>query len=266
MIDLKIVTYNLRTLYDTYDGVNAFIHRAGMILDKISEEQPHVICFQEMGEQIRPFLKKYLVDYDIVGHGRRADFSGEGLGIAYRKDCMELFGLEQFWLSPTPQVPGSRYAIQSQYPRICIYAVLKHKDMKIPIRLYDVHLDHESDEARILGIRQILEHVTKENQIMAYPTFIMGDFNARPDSKTIAYCNDHRTYPVVDLTVDIGATYHDFGGTGKTVYSRGWKIDYIYTDPETAQKTKKVYKWEDNKNGIYLSDHYPVCCKVRFED
>lgn len=265
MENLKIVTYNLRTVYDTFDGVNSFIHRAGLILDKINEEKPHVICFQEVGAKIRAFLQKYLVDYHMVGHGRLSDFSSEGLGVAYRKDSVELFGLEQFWLSPTPQVPGTRFEIQSQYPRTCINAVVKHKNMKTPIRLYDVHLDHESDEARILGIQQIVEKMQKDNEIMKYPSFLLGDFNAQPDSQTIKFCNEYKPYPLVDLTKDFTETFHDFGGTGNTADARGYKIDYIFTDPTTATKLTSVYKWEDNKNGIYLSDHYPLCCEFNLD-
>ena len=264
MVNLKIVTFNLRTLYDG-DGVNSFIHRVGIILDKINEEKPDVICFQEVGEKIRPFLEKYLVDYNLVGHGRLADFSSEGLGIAYRKDTMDLFGLEQFWLSPTPQVPGTRYEIQSIYPRTCVYAVVKHKNMKAPIRLYDVHLDHESDDARILGIKQLVNKMKKDNEVIKYPSFLLGDFNAQQDSETIRFCNEYKEYPLVDLTKDVGSTFHDFGGTGDTEEARGWKIDYIYTDSETAGKITKVYKWEDNKNGIYLSDHYQICCELEME-
>ena len=171
MKNLKIATFNLRTLYDNYDGVNSFIHRAGLILDKINEEKPHVICFQEVGERIRSFLEKYLVDYNLVGHGRLSDFSSEGLGTAYRKDSMELFGLEQFWLSPTPLIPGTRYEIQSEYPRTCICTTLKHKNKKTPIRLYNVHLDHKSDEARILGIKQIVEKVKNDNEVVQYPSY-----------------------------------------------------------------------------------------------
>ena len=262
MESLKVVTFNLRTLYDSpHDGINAFIHRAGLILETIDAEKPHVICFQEMGAQIRPFLKKYLVDYHIVGHGRLADYSGEGLGVAYRKDSMDLFELEQFWLSPTPQIPGSRFENQSECPRICIYATLKHKDMKTPIRFYNVHLDHQSDEARVFGIQQVLAKMKQDNSVLPYPTMVMGDFNALPDSQTIAFCKEGKIFPLVDITQEIGATFHDFGGTGKSPLARGTKIDYIFTDPETAKTAKRTYKWEHTKNGIYLSDHYPVCAE-----
>lgn len=262
---LKIVTFNLRTLYSTYDGVNAFIHRVGLIFDKIKEEAPHVICFQEVGVEIRKFLNNYLVDYYMVGHGRLADYSSEGLGIAFRKDSMELMGLEQFWLSPTPEIPGSRYEIQSEYPRTCIYATIKHKDMKTPVRFYDVHLDHEGDPARVLGIKQIFEKVKKDNSVLKLPTFIMGDFNAKPDSETIQFCDQYEEYPMKDITKDCGTTFHDFGGTGHTKNARGWKIDYIYVDNDTSNKIESVTKWEDNKNGIYLSDHYPIACEVTLD-
>ncbi|MGN1059111.1 MAG: endonuclease/exonuclease/phosphatase family protein [Clostridia bacterium] len=265
MTNLKLVTYNMRCPYDTYDGVNAFIHRAGMMLDKIRAEQPHVICFQEVSDAIREFLRTYLVGYDLAGHGRLADYRGEGLCVAWRRDSMELFGLEQFWLSPTPLVPGSRFANQSEYPRICPRVLLRHKDMETPIRIFNVHLDNESDEARFLGIQQILERAEAENRAVPCPTFIMGDFNAQPDSRTIQFLNGYAAFPLVDLTDGLGATYHDFGGTGKTGRHRGWKIDYIFTDPATAQKARRVNKWEDEKNGIYLSDHYPVCCEIQFE-
>ncbi len=261
---LGIVTFNLRTLYDAYDGVNAFVHRAGMILDKIKEEQPHVICFQECSPKIREFLHRYLIEYDIAGHGRNADYSCESLCIAWRKDVMELYGLEQFWLSPTPMVPGSRFANQSEYPRICTKVIVKHKDIAIPIKFFNIHLDHESEEARIHGVQLVLDKVASENAIIDYPTFIMGDFNSQPNSKPISICNSYEAYPLVDLTKELGATFHDFGGTGHTAYSRGWKIDYIFTSPDVAQKVKSIKKWEDTKNGIYLSDHYPICCELEF--
>ena len=263
---IKIVTFNLRTIYSTYDGVNSFIHRAGMILDKMKDESPDIICFQEVGKEIRKFLQNYLIHYHIVGHGRLSDYSCEGLGVAFRKDCMELIGLEQFWLSPTPQIPGTRYEVQSEYPRTCIYAILKHKDMKTPIRVYDVHLDHEGEPARVLGIKQIFEKVKNDNAVIKFPTFVLGDFNAQPDSETVAFCDGYEDYPMKDITKDSGETFHNFGGTGHAEYARGRKIDYIYTDLDTASKVKSIKKWDDNKNGVYLSDHYPICCEVEFNE
>lgn len=264
MTTLKILTYNIRTLYQSpVDGVNSFIHRAGMILDKIDGEKPHIICFQEVSDSIRNFLNKYLIDYVVVGHGRLENYCGEGLSIAYRKDSMELLSLEHFWLSPTPYIPATRYEIQSEYPRICPAALIKHKEMKKPLKIYNVHLDHISDEARILGVKQIIKKISEEKKIISFPTMIMGDFNAFPESETIDFCKKNAECELIDLSETSGGTFHSFGGRSENV-ATGKKIDYIFADKETAGKTYSITKWEDCFNGIYLSDHYPIFLEINF--
>ena len=265
IMKLKIVSYNIRTLFShPIDGANSFIHRAGMILEKIAQEKPDVICIQEVSEGIRKFLDAYLNDYVLVGLGRLADYTGEGLAIAYRKDCIDLISLEHFWLSPTPSIPGSRYEIQSQYPRICQTVTVKHKATATPVRLYNVHLDHESDAARILGIKQILNTVAADYSKAALPVMILGDFNAYTDSETIRYCKENEVFAMVDLSENSGATFHNFGNADEENLAIGQKIDYIFADKETAKHTYTVTKWEDSQNGIYLSDHYPLCCEIDF--
>lgn len=265
MENLKIVTFNLRCVYNApIDGINSFVHRAGLILDKLRAEKPHIVCFQEVSDAIRAFLESSLPDYGLVGHGRLEHYNGEGLSIAYRKDCMELFGLEQFWLSPTPYVPASRYPEQSIYPRLCVCATVKHKEMTQPVRVYNVHLDHISDQARILGITQIAEKAARESLCNPLPCFIMGDFNATPDSRTITYCKTGSPYPMTELTEGIGETFHNFFREGSTDPNAGKQIDYVLCDSETAKKAVQTEKWTDCANGIYLSDHYPICCTLDF--
>lgn len=264
MTTLKILTYNIRTLYQSpVDGVNSFVHRAGMILDKIDREKPHIICFQEVSDSIRIFLNKYLIDYIVVGHGRLEDYSGEGLSIAYRKDSIELLALEHFWLSPTPCIPATRYEIQSEYPRICPAVLVKHKEIKTPLKIYNVHLDHISDDARILGIKQIIKKISEEKKIISFPTMIMGDFNAFPESETINFCKKNTECELIDLSENSGETFHNFGVPTDDVAFRK-KIDYIFADKETAKRTYSITKWEDCFNGIYLSDHYPIFLEINF--
>jgi endonuclease/exonuclease/phosphatase family metal-dependent hydrolase len=264
-VKLKIVSYNIRTLFShPIDGTNSFIHRAGMILEKIETEKPHVICIQEVSDGIRRFLDTYLNGYTLVGFGRLADYTGEGLCIAFRKDCVDLLSLEHFWLSLTPYTPGSRYEIQSQYPRICQMVTVKHKNVATPIRLYNVHLDHESDEARILGIKQILDHAIAENEKSPFPVMIMGDFNAYVESETIRFCKQNEKMTLIDLSENSGSTFHNFGNSENGNDAIGKKIDYIFADNDTAKREYTITKWEDSQNGIYLSDHYPLCCEIDF--
>ncbi|MBO5670474.1 MAG: endonuclease/exonuclease/phosphatase family protein [Clostridia bacterium] len=254
---LKIVSFNLRCVWDG-DGVNCFPNRAAGILLKIWAEKPDVIGFQEGTEENVAFLRENLKGYDIIYNQRDADFGGEGLAVAVRTETVTLLGVDFFWLSETPDVPGSRYAIQSDCPRICQCLLLKKNDTKQLFRVYNNHLDHVSDSARILGIKQVMERVAADStKFGTVPGFILGDFNAEPGSETIEYCDNYKPYPIKDLTAGMEGTFHDFGRLEEPV-----KIDFIYTDVKTAEKPYTVTRWMDERCGVYLSDHYPVCLEI----
>ena len=166
-----------------------------------------------------------------------------------RKDTFELIGYESFWMSPTPYVAGSRYEKQSICPRICVVTQFLHKASRKLFRVFNLHLDHESDEARILGMGCVFERVEELNSKLNLPYIILGDFNAQPGSTTIEMCDNHEN--LVRITGELGNTFHNFGKDGVT-------IDYIYMTKDLADNVVAVEKWTDEINGIYLSDHYPI--------
>lgn len=253
---MKIVTFNLRCVLEG-DGINSFWHRSGSIINKINAENPDIICFQEGKDQSISFLMKNLADYQIFFNQRDDDYSGEGLATAIKKEALLLEKLDFFWLSDTPNVPGSRYPEQSKYPRICQCLLVKRITDNKLFRLYNIHLDHISEQAKILGMKAVMKRVTADYQENDLPFFIFGDFNATPDSDTIAFCNSYSAPEMKDLTECIVTSYHGFG-TRETPY----KIDYIYADKNTASGKYNTSMWEDSSDGIYLSDHYPICVEI----
>lgn len=258
---LKLVTYNIRTCWEEWDGINSGIHRMGQMCNKIDLEQPDVICFQEVTEQHARFFERHMPEYLLFYRGRLEKFDGEGLAVALRKETMELLSLDCFWLSPTPYVPASRFPEQSEYPRICQVVMARKRGTDTPFWIYNNHLDHISDQARILGIRQVMARVMEDQSHFAFPVFIAGDFNAEPGSETIEYCSNFADFPLTELNADCGGTFHDFGRELDNMMH----IDYIYADRATAQHPYTVAKWTDESNGIYLSDHYPVCMEMEME-
>lgn len=255
---LSLTTFNLRCAWNQ-DGINSFISRAGGIIEKIHEKAPQILCFQEGTDQNINFLKRTLTDYHIIFNQRNADFGGEGLATAYRKDQFHLLALDSFWLSDTPHMPGSRFAEQSIYPRICQKLLFKRLSDDKLFRVYNVHLDHISEQAKILGIQCVLQHIEADAALLPLPFFILGDLNAEPDSKTITFCKEYMPVSIKDLTENISASFHDFG---RLRYES--KIDYIFADTNTAAFPFNVECWEDCINGIYLSDHYPICLEIAF--
>lgn len=243
---MKIVTYNLRFVYAN-DGVNSFIHRAGMILDTIYEEEPDIICFQETTANNAAFLRRQLSPtYTVLLTQREEGLTGEGLTVAFRPEKVTLYGLEVFWLSPTPTQIASKFPGQSQHSRICQDLLFKNEETGSLFRLYNLHTEERSEEVRAMQMELVLERWAKET----VPTLLLGDLNTQPGGKVLPLCLEKG---LVDLTAHIPVTFHRFG-----TLEPGVKLDYFLTDPVTAAKASSVRIWDKCLNGIYLSDHYPV--------
>lgn len=259
---MKLVTFNVRieSPMETQQ-VNNFIHRAGGILEKIHQEAPDVICFQEVTNLIRDFFRRHLSDYTMYGHGREADYTGESCVVAVKNGMFEMLNCNTFWLSDTPDVPGSKFPEgQSRFPRICtVVRLLRRCDKKI-FTVYNTHLDFFSDEVSLAGMKLVLQRVREDRRKWDTPFFLTGDLNSTPNSPAVSYANSFSEPAVTDLTASIPCTNHDFGVFNKQYL----KIDYIFADTQTAKAVKQVYVWDDCNAGIYLSDHYPVCAVLDF--
>ena len=248
---MKLVTCNIRCDYDQ-DGENSFRFRKAPLLEKFNTEQPDIICFQEVLPHVAAWLKESLTGYYVIGCGRDADYRGEQVSVAYRPDRLNLMSMETYWLSPTPLIPASRYENQSICPRVCTEAVFEDLSNGKLFRVVSVHLDHEGSGARKMALRQLLEKLSAPAQFADAAVILAGDFNAEPDAEEFAVFRDYPEY--FDAAAQSGGTWHDFG---RRVPAS--KIDYIFVKGAQA---KDMHVWKDCRNGVWLSDHYPVEAEI----
>jgi endonuclease/exonuclease/phosphatase family metal-dependent hydrolase len=255
---LKVFTFNLRTA-TTVDGINYFFNRTGRVFDTIKEHSPDLIGFQEATGDMRKWLGDALapIGYNVVGCGRGKDYRGEATCIAYKRDIFELISLDTRWLSATPLVPGSRYAAdQSSCPRVYTAATLKHNDSEEKFIFLNTHLDHKGSEARKLGALDVIRYLSERG----LPCIITGDMNAVPGTPEInvftAYELNGKN--VIDATANIGGTFHAFG---KIAPENMKQIDYIFTTLP-CDTTKSFVLPDEPIEGLYISDHRPVCAFV----
>ncbi len=153
----------------------------------------------------------------------------------------------------TRRTCGSRFATdQSSCPRLCTAATLFHRETGKLLRFYNTHLDHEGPTAQAQGLSLILARMAADYARRPMPVILTGDFNAYPDSlvyrsaQGFAGCG----LPLVDVTQATGGTFHDFGRLHPAE-----KIDYIFTNLPCLGP---AFLAEDQEDGVYLSDHYPV--------
>lgn len=253
---MKIVTFNLRSNL-VKDGINCFHHRAGLIYKKIREEQPEIIAFQEVVAEEREILEKLLPEYLFVGSDRDKSANAEGLFTVIRKDAVALCGMDVFWLGPDPYDPATRFEGQSKHARICVETLLKLKASGRLLRVYNVHTDHMNQAAAVKGLECVLAKVTENKRKLPADTVILGDSNAKPEEGVTQTMAAYQDVPLYEATENITYSFHNFGRCVPPI-----KIDYIYVSESLENAVKAVSLWEDEENGIWLSDHYPVAMEV----
>ncbi len=256
---LKVVTFNLRIPVKE-DGANFFFYRAPAIVHKIKEALPDIIAFQEALPESYRFLQESLPAYTFVGVGRGADLADEACPIAFRRGAWDLAFFSQNWLSPRPHTPGSRYEEQSICPRIFCRALLKEHGGARMLWIYNTHLDHISEKARYLGMKQILHTMSADVSVWRYPVILLGDMNADPGERCLTLAAGSENPDLVEITGHVKRSFHDFhGGSWQ---EPGEKYDYIFTDLSADPDALSV--WDEEKDGVFLSDHYPIEARLNW--
>ena len=243
---ISIVSYNIRT-QAPIDGINNFPNRVPLINETLHAKSPDIIGFQEMKPQMLDAVRAMLPDYTFAGTGRGARLDDESNNIAVKTERFTVCATDTYWLSPTPDIPGSRYEKQSSCPRILTWVRLYDKADGRYIWVINTHLDHQFTEARDAGLKQVLECARGLKRRIDAPLFITGDFNFTPADPEYALL---RGCGFTDLTDVLQGTYHGYG----TV--QNCRIDYILTDQ--PRERFEVGQWHICRDGVYLSDHDPV--------
>ena len=182
---IKVVSFNLRRDFGP-QRKNRWESRKELEARMIAESDAAIIGVQEFLPKMRQDLKTLLDGYSIFGKGR---LSGKDPGndehsdIIIKNNDVEVASCTTFWLSKHPDVPSRAYF--AVYPRICTVAEVKIKKSGRRLRVFNTHFDHVSPFARTFGAKMILEQIHRFNQTDPLPTIVMGDFNAKPNSKAV---------------------------------------------------------------------------------
>src|SRR5688572_13434609 len=176
---LRVMTFNVR--YDTpSDGANAWPHRRDWVAALVRFHAPDAIGVQEALVHMLTDLDARLPGFARVGVGR-ADgrAGGEFSAILYRSDRLELLDSGTFWLSPTPEVAGSK-GWDTAIERIATWA--RFRDRRTGCRHLHVntHFDHIGEEARQESARLIRRRLAA--LAGGLPVVVTGDLNATPES------------------------------------------------------------------------------------
>jgi len=125
--DLNVMTFNIR-YGNADDKENSWPNRREMVFGVLREQAPDVVGLQEALRFQIDEIRAALPQYGEIGVGREdGKAGGEYSAILYRKDCLTLDDSGTFWLSDTPEVPGS-ISWNSACRRVCTWGRFIPKD------------------------------------------------------------------------------------------------------------------------------------------
>lgn len=277
-LQLKVMSFNIRYAGAAADtGERAWTARRAACVRAILAHDPLVVCLQEaLKHQYNDLL--WLLN-EAAGSERWVGIfagrddgydGGEACPIIFQKASLFCEWTGTFWLSETPDKPGSRTpSWGNALPRICTAAVFNDTRAGSPsagarFKLLNTHLDYESAEARRRGMAAIMHHVPADMHAV-----LVGDFNSPPGEAAVHKAAGRQ---LLDVAFAFGAgrapTFHGFAGpAARPAPGDGDHIDYIYASPgvEVLRYAVDTHRYPP-AGGVFPSDHYPVVAELRWRD
>jgi endonuclease/exonuclease/phosphatase family metal-dependent hydrolase len=249
------MTFNAR-VHVPEDGKDTWPERAEGVVRLVRYHAPDVVCFQELAPHQYDFVRERLDDYDWVGVGRRDGAgNGEHVPVGVDPDRFRVTDHETFWLSETPEDPGS-VGWDAAYARIVTRVSLVDTDAASADTLHvaNTHFDHEGERARAESARVARERLAS----LDGPTVFLGDFNCEPDSdpyRRLVADEESPGFTDARTLAREGChgpdrTFHEFTGD-PTI-----QIDHVFVrDCGVVRHATLADRIDDDR---YPSDHFPL--------
>ena len=298
-VTLRVGTYNIRVAGHGADKgtPNAWGARKKDLVDLLGKLELDAFGAQEVRQDQARYIRKHLPGFAYVGDFRNKDRKhGEASPIFYRKDRLEAEKSGTFWLSKTPDVPGSK-GWDARYPRICTWVILRDKRMGRRFCFVNTHPEANGAVAREKGMQLIVERMKEFAE--GLPIVFTGDYNSNEDEvparavkkvlKDALYeskapptgpwrtytrrCWREKEVSAVEA-LKFPREYRNPPRVGSPNYGKvdvkmycgqphcGPRIDFIYVSPGVTVKSYATHA--DSRPGMeyYPSDHFPVTADI----
>jgi endonuclease/exonuclease/phosphatase family metal-dependent hydrolase len=254
--NISVMTFNIR--YDnTHDSINAWPNRVGLVCDLLKKEKPDLLGLQEALWYQYEAIDSAISGYSSIAKGRDdGKKKGEMNPVFYNNSRFELINNNTFWLSKTPEKPGSK-GWGASLPRIVTWVELKDKKNNQLLFYFNTHFAHDSDSARVMSAGILLKEVKR---IAGKNKFIItGDFNMSPESKAYSIFTEElssgaflKDSYLISKTKPEGPSYTTNSFRDKPGKSR---IDFVFVKRGiNVLNTSVIVKKE---GPVFISDHWP---------
>ncbi len=257
---IRTMSFNIR-YGSARDGENHWDRRREALVAAVKDAAPDLLGTQETLDFQKKYLSDHLPEYAAIGVGRDdGSDRGEMTALFFRKDRFEQLDAGHFWLSETPDVPGS-ISWDSSLTRMCSWVKLRDRrnpDSQ-PLWFFNTHFDHRGQQARLESAKLLRRKIT--DLCGNDPVIVTGDFNAGEGSapyQAFFGTTESGLVHLVDTYRKVHPERTENEGTynGFRADSRGGgRIDWVASRGLTVKSAGILYPVTD---GRPASDHWPV--------
>ncbi len=268
-LSLRIMSFNIRR-GTARDGRNHWTFRRHLVQEVLEDHRPDLLGLQEAMDFQLDDISAMLPGYEEIGVGSLGGRKGLHNAIFYDTRRFTLDEAETFWLSDTPDQPGSK-SWRNLLPRICTWARLIDRESGRAFYFYNTHLDHISPGSRKKSVILLTQRIQARR--FPDPFVLTGDFNAREKSAPIEFLKGKiplktramgRTVNPSPLT-DAFRVRHPqhrnvvtFHGFRRFLFR--FRLDYIFVPPSVRVRDATIIQFRQKRR--YPSDHFPLMTHI----
>lgn len=262
---LHVMTFNIR-LATTNDGYNYWKNRTDLVRSMIVYHEADIVGLQEAMRVQLDDLANMLPGYEWFGVCRTdgtttPDPDNEFSAILYKKDRLERLDGTTFWLSETPEIPGSK-SWDAAITRIVTWAKFRDKQSGEEFFHFNTHFDHVGTKAREESAKLILEKIVAIAKDA--PVILTGDFNCEPTDMPYRVITDKNDQRHLQDALFLSKTPHHGPLSTWSGFSfpgvPGRRIDYIFVNNQVSVLKHGILA--ESWSGRFPSDHLPVLAKM----
>ena len=263
-IDLRVMSFNV--LQGRSSGsAGHWDERKDIVVERITAFGPDLLGTQEVLDFQLDFLKKKLPGYEVVARGRMKEpDADEHAAIFFKASRFEKLDEGHFWLSETPDVPGSKDWFTFR-PRMTSWVKLRTRtEPPRTVVFFNCHVSPTSIHAKRESARIIRERIREIAG--GGPAILVGDFNTAADTETqrrflagaepdgLRLADAFRALHAQPLPNE--GTWH-----GPMGVRPDRRIDWVLATPHFTPVAAGIDRTA--RDGRYPSDHCPVTAVLR---
>jgi endonuclease/exonuclease/phosphatase family metal-dependent hydrolase len=258
--DLDVMTFNLR--YAGNNRPNSWPQRRPVMRDLLAIERPDLIGIQEgLDGQLRELDRDLGPDYRRIGRGRNSDGLGEHVAIYYDRNRLQAQRYGHFWLSATPEVPGS-ISWGADHVRMATWVWFLDRETGRRFLAVNTHLDNKSETARRQAARLLTRKIAGFGPV---PVVLTGDFNTPADHTGWTYRDLSENAHLRDTwssAAVLGPGYATFHGY-RSPRQHGTRVDWILASSDVTVVAALMNTYREGAQ--FPSDHLPVQARIRLD-